>query len=499
MSHDSPTPALPQAIVRRVAPWHIRLLQSPLAWLGLPLLALAAVVWQVKVHDMVFPKPTLVVHFQEGYGIKPGDFVKYRGIVVGDIVAVTLEHTSIGDSIRLDIALQASANHLCRQGSQFWIVRPVLGIGQINGMETFANGVYVAVEPGTSAGQHHVVEFVGRESPPAQEIRSPAGLQVIVESPERNGLEPGSPVRFRGFTVGHVMEVALAGDSGTVDARVYIQPDYKKLIRVNTQFWSNSGLSGSAKLFDFSTWGPKVNMNMDTLTTVMSGGLAFSTPPQPGAEVPAGQRFKLASAQDVEKKKEEWLGWKPNIEIGAKVPAKSGSAAGSVQTPVPMTVTWETSGIFYNPQHKTDWLVLQPEPGVLVGAAEAFRSPGSGAKSVLMHINGKEYPQKNWKVKESGGVARCGLGGEAPDRWGALEKARDPEDCRIVTEGKGGAEAVLLADRLKTVENAWEIDVSAPIPAGSNGAPVVTKQGGRHIGFLVANGSKARIVLWDGK
>jgi hypothetical protein len=41
----------------------------------------------------------------------------------------------------------------------------------------------------------------------------------------------------------------------------------------------------------------------------MSGGLAFSTPPQPGAEVPAGHRFKLASAQDVEKKKEEWLAW----------------------------------------------------------------------------------------------------------------------------------------------------------------------------------------------
>lgn len=499
MSHDPPAPALPQAIVRRVPPCHIRLLQSPLAWLGLPLLALAVVIWQVKVHDMVFPKPTLVVHFQEGYGIKVGDHLRYRGIVVGDIVAVSLEHSNTGGSIRLDIALQPAASHLCRQGSQFWIVRPMVGIGQINGMETLANGVYVAVEPGTSANQQQIVDFVGREFPPAPEIRSPAGLQVIVESPERNGLETGSPVRFRGFTVGHVMEVALAGDSGTVDARVYIQPDYKKLIRVNTQFWSNSGMNASAKLFDFSSWGPKVKMDMDTLTTVMSGGLAFSTPSQPGAEVPAGHRFKLASVQDVEKQKEEWLAWKPNIEIGAKVPAESTSPSGSILTPVPMTVTWERGGFLWNSRHSTEWLVQQPEPGVLIGAAQAFAQPGSDAINVVMHLDGKDYPFKDWKVVRAGGTARCGLGGEAPDRWGALVKARAPEDCRIVTVGKGASHGVLLAERLKQVENAWEIDDSTPIPPGANGAPVITKHGDRHIGFLVTTGGKARIALWDGK
>jgi hypothetical protein len=58
---------------------------------------------------------------------------------------------------------------------------------------------------------------------------------------------------------------------------------------------------------------------------------------------------------------------------------------------------------------------------------------------------------------------------------------------------------VLLAERLKQVENAWEIDAATPIPPDSNGAPVVTKQNGRHIGFLVATGGKARIVLWGGK
>ena len=499
MSHDSSAQPLPQAIIRRAVPWYFGLLQSPLAWFGLPLLALAAVVWQVKVRDLVYPKPTLVVHFQEGFGIKAGDYLKYRGIVVGDIIDAVLEHSATSDSIRVEVVLKPTAHHLCRQGSQFWIVRPMLGIGKINGIDTFANGVYMAVEPATPSSAVVVKEFVGRESPPAQEIRSPAGLQIVVESPERKGLDPGAPVRFRGFTVGHVMEVALSGDSGTVDARVYIQPDYKKLIRVNTQFWTSGGMNASAKLFDFSTWSPNFKMDMDTLTTVMSGGLAFSTPPQPGAEVPAGHRFKLASAQDVEKKKEEWLAWKPNIEIGAKETAKPSGAAGSVQTPVPMTVTWESGGFLWNSRHSTEWLVLQPEPGVLVGAAQAFGPPGPDATNVVMHLNGKDYPFKDWKVVKAGGAARCGLGGEAPDRWGALEKARDPEDCRIVTVGKLPSEAVLLAERLKQVENAWEIDAATPIPPDSNGAPVVTKQNGRHIGFLVVTGGKARIVLWGGK
>ena len=218
--------------------------------------------WQVKVRDLVYPKPTLVVHFQEGFGIKAGDYLKYRGIVVGDIIDAVLEHSATSDSIRVEVVLKPTAHHLCRQGSQFWIVRPMLGIGQINGIDTFANGVYMAVEPATPSSTVVVKEFVGRESPPAQEIRSPAGLQIVVESPERKGLDPGAPVRFRGFTVGHVMEVALAGDSGTVDARVYIQPDYKKLIRVNTQFWTSGGMNASAKLFDFSTWSPNFKMDM---------------------------------------------------------------------------------------------------------------------------------------------------------------------------------------------------------------------------------------------
>ena len=47
------------------------------------------------------------------------------------------------------------------------------------------------------------------------------------------GMEPGTPVMYRGQQVGQVISVGLAHDSASVDARAYIQPEYRDLVRDN--------------------------------------------------------------------------------------------------------------------------------------------------------------------------------------------------------------------------------------------------------------------------
>ena len=491
-------PEIPTSRVVPVAPWHIRLIESPIPWVALPLLAVATVVWQAKIHDMVFPPENVTVFVQDGFGIQPGDKVRTKGISVGEVVSVELDHREGGpaDTVRLGLRLEKGALHLRRADSIFWIERPALGLGQLRGIDALSGGVYVAVEPGDNPHAPMEMRFVGRDTPPAQEIRSADGLQVVLESPDRGGLEPGSPVRFRGFAVGHVMEVALAGDSGTVDARVYIQPRYRKLIRDNTQFWNTSGVNASAKLFDFSSWKiGKVDLGTDTLASIVAGGVSFSTPSAPGREVGASHRFKMASPQEAEKKRDEWLAWRPNIEIGGASRSASAAVRESPK-PVRVTVSWQERGFFARSNHSRAWLAVQPQPGLLVGAAEMFDSPSPKALDTRLRLDSEEFPHGELKVTRAGGVARCVLKGEIPEGWGDLQLAGPPEDCRVISGDKDGAEAVLLADRMKPAEAAWEVDAATPLPPDANGAPVVTRKDGKLVGFLVISNGKGRIALF---
>lgn len=489
---------IPVSRLEPVAPWFTRIIESPIPWVALPLLAVAAVVWQAKIHDMVFPPENVTVFLQDGFGIQPGDKVRTRGISVGEVVSVELDHHEGGpaDTVRLGLRLEKGALHLRRADSIFWIERPAVGLGQLRGIDALAGGIYVAVEPGTNPRAPLETRFVGRDTPPAQEIRSADGLQVVLESPDRGGLEAGSPVRFRGFAVGHVMEVALAGDSGTVDARVYIQPRYRKLIRDNTQFWNTSGVNASAKLFDFSSWKiGKLDLGADTLASIVAGGVSFSTPSAPGREVEPNHRFKLASPQEAtEKKRDEWLAWRPNIEIGGR-PYANSAAVVAAPTPVRVTVSWQERGIFARSNHSRAWLALQPQPGLLLGATEMFDSPSPRALEPRLRLEGEEFSHADLKVTRAGGVARCVLKGEAPEGWGDLQLAGPPEDCRVILDSKDGSEAVLLADRIKPADGVWEVDGATPLPPDANGAPVVTRKDGRLIGFLVISNGKGRIAL----
>lgn len=487
-------PEIPTSRVEPLAPWHIRFIESPIPWVTLPLLAVAAVIWQAKIHDMVFPPENTTVFFQDGFGIQPGDKVRTRGIGIGEVVSVELDHRG-GDRVRLGLRLEKGALHLRRADTIFWIERPAMGLGQLRGIDALAGGVYVALEPGDNPRASVETTFIGRDTPPAQEIRSADGLQVVLESPDRGGLEPGSPVRFRGFAVGHVMEVALAGDSGTVDARVYIQPRYKKLIRENTQFWNTSGVNASARLFDFSSWKiGKLDLGADTLASIVAGGVSFSTPSAPGREVAPSHRFKLASPQEAEKKREEWLAWRPNIEIGS--PGSPGPAHGqAAPRPARVTIAWQERGIFARSNHSRTWLALQPRPGLLVGAGEMFDSPTPRALEARLRLDDADIALGELQVTRAGGVARCVLKGDDPGDWGDLQWAGPPEDCRVIVDGKEGAEAVLLAERMKPKENTWEVDAATPLPPDANGAPVVTRQDGRLIGFLVVANGKGRIML----
>src|SRR5690606_38568516 len=65
---------------------------------------------------------SIVVQFEQGHGIQPGDRLRHRGIEVGEVTRVEL--TEQLDGVLVHLRLDAPARSLARQGSRFWIVRP---------------------------------------------------------------------------------------------------------------------------------------------------------------------------------------------------------------------------------------------------------------------------------------------------------------------------------------------------------------------------------------
>ena len=90
--------------------------------------------------------PAIDVHFSQGYGLQPGDPVRFRGINVGEVNEIELDDAL--DGVVVQVHLRKAAAALAREGSRFWIERPDISIGQIRGLGTLVGGRFVGVVPG---------------------------------------------------------------------------------------------------------------------------------------------------------------------------------------------------------------------------------------------------------------------------------------------------------------------------------------------------------------
>jgi paraquat-inducible protein B len=86
-------------------------------------------------------------------------------------------------------------------------------------------------------------------------------------------LSVGAPVYFRQFDVGEVTDYKLADDYSYVDVGIFVQAPYDEYVRERTHFWNAGGVSVS---MDASG----VNVEMESLVAVLSGGIAFETFPE---------------------------------------------------------------------------------------------------------------------------------------------------------------------------------------------------------------------------
>lgn len=223
--------------------------------------------------------PTIKVSFPTGPDLSANAVVRYKGLEMGRVEQVKL--IGADGSIEASIALNQQGSLLAREGSQFWIAEPAISLAGIDNPQALIFGNHIEALPGSG---DPINAFTGQSSAPIRP--QPAGLNIILETPQLGSIELGSPVYYRGIPVGKVTGYELSKNKQAIELYANIQPRYTELVTRASRFWEVSGFSAEFGLFS------GLELKTNNMDSFIRGGIAFINP----TEAPAAatdSRFKL--------------------------------------------------------------------------------------------------------------------------------------------------------------------------------------------------------------
>jgi paraquat-inducible protein B len=211
--------------------------------------------------------PSITISFLSGEGVQVGKtLVKYRDVTVGRVSGVVL--SADHQTVVVSANLSKDAASLLKADTQFWIVRPRIGVGSVSGLETLLSGVYIGMKAGTATRRER--QFVGLENPPALS-HGPLGREIQLHAARAGSLAIGAPVYFRQFQVGRVIDENLQRD-GSTRVTVFVEAPYDGFVKSVTRFWNASGI-------DVKLGADGLTVQTESLAAVIAGGVAFDDGP----------------------------------------------------------------------------------------------------------------------------------------------------------------------------------------------------------------------------
>lgn len=252
---------LPQPISKQPRNWSTRFI-----WI-IPILALVVGIG-LGVKVFLERGPTITVAFKSGEGLEAGKTqVKYKDVIIGVVKTVDLseDHKEVVATIQMD----RKAEDFLREDTHFWIVKPRITASGVSGLGTLFGGSYIAADMGLSKETRD--NFVALEVPPIL-TRDVPGRKFKLHAPNLGSHDIGTPVYFRRLMVGEVVAYDLDKDGKGVSIDVFVHAPYDKYVRSNTRFWNASGI-------DVSVGAAGINVQTESLISVLAGGIAFEGPP----------------------------------------------------------------------------------------------------------------------------------------------------------------------------------------------------------------------------
>jgi len=216
------------------------------------------------------------VSFESASGLEANKTpVKLRNVKVGELTEVKFSKDL--SEVIVVMELSGITEKRLTDTTKFWVVRPRVGVEGVSGLDTLLSGAYVEMDPGE--GGVSVKKFKGLEEPEIYQLGNP-GTKYILKSHKLGSLNRGSPVKYRGITVGSVTKYKLVDDHSYVEIEVFVNAPHDKYVNAYSRFWNVSGMSVElgAKGLDF---------NMESVSSLIAGGVAFTNDYATANEEPA--------------------------------------------------------------------------------------------------------------------------------------------------------------------------------------------------------------------
>lgn len=252
----------------------------------------------------------IVLEVSDNNKILEGGPIYYKNIIVGELGKFKLDVEKDKNTISAYIFPEYA--RLLKNESMFWPVFDVsaslekttlkvnipLVAHMFNGGVEFEN-----IENANSLNKNGSFLLFSSKQAALHAIESAKPvLHLILKSQDRKSLEIGSPVTYRQIQVGKVTAIKLSSNSKEVEIYVAIDREFAHLIKKESRFWVTSGFR--AKL-GFSG----LKMETDSLTSLVSGGIAFATPTEKyGVSAKSNEAYKLYDEPE-----KEWLKWAPAL------------------------------------------------------------------------------------------------------------------------------------------------------------------------------------------
>ena len=252
----------------------------PAIWL-VPLVAAVLAGW-LGVKALVERGPVITIRFKNADGIEAGKTkLKYRDVQIGVVRSVTVS-PDLKEVIATAELAKEVRPHLV-EDTRFWVVKPRITGATVSGLETLLSGAYIRVEAGKSEKSRR--EFVGLDTPPVVAGDTP-GTPLVLRAASAGSFDVGSPVFFRRLPAGQVTGSELDRDG--VKVTVFINAPFDQYVTTNTRFWHASGI-------DVKLDASGIQIDTQSLVSILVGGIAFDTPPGSAsvAHATAATEFRL--------------------------------------------------------------------------------------------------------------------------------------------------------------------------------------------------------------
>ncbi|MEQ1636889.1 MAG: MlaD family protein [Methylococcales bacterium] len=260
--------------------------ELPLVWI-LPIIAFLVSVWLVakSIHEK---GPVITIRFPTAEGLEVDKTkIRFLNVEIGKVTAITIDQDL--KTILVTAQINHSAEDYLHEHTQFWVVRPQIGLGGVSGLGTLLSGAYIEIQPGDGDDQSN---FTGLSNPPVLK-HNQDGRYFVLETDDLGSLRPGTPIHFHGINVGEVLNYKLVAEGGLIQLSAFINAPYHRFVRKNTHFWKDGGIDVSAGAEGFK-------VRTAPLVSLLSGGIAFEASQEDNADsiMPDNTAFELFNSYE---------------------------------------------------------------------------------------------------------------------------------------------------------------------------------------------------------